>query len=66
MPAWTQPRAAPPTLLPAAAGAIVIAVALPIFLIAGWRVAGWGLGAVLWGGSEALGFVTDAAAEQDG
>ena len=38
MPAWTQPRVAPPTLLPAAAGAIVIAVALPIFLIAGWRV----------------------------
>ena len=37
MPAWTQPRAAPPALLPAAAGAIVIAVALPIFLIAGWR-----------------------------
>ena len=38
MPAWTQPRAAPPTLLPAAAGAIVIGVALPIFLLAGWRV----------------------------
>ena len=57
MPAWTQPRVAPPTLLPAAAGAIVIAVALPIFLLAGWRVAGWGLGAVLWGGSEALGWV---------
>src|SRR3954462_13446271 len=33
---WTQARAAPPTLLPAAAGAIVIAVALPIFLLAGW------------------------------
>src|SRR4051794_16603034 len=57
MPAWTEPRSAPPTLLPAAAGAIVIAVALPIFLLAGWRVTGWGLGAVLWGGSEALGLV---------
>jgi hypothetical protein len=33
----------------------VIAIALPIFLIAGWRVAGWGLGAVLWFGSEAFG-----------
>jgi hypothetical protein len=43
--------------LPAAAGAIVIAVALPIFLIAGWRVSGWGLGAVLWFGSELLGWV---------
>jgi len=55
--AWTQPRAAPPALLPAAAGAVVIAIALPIFLIAGWRVSGWALGAVLWAGSEALGFV---------
>jgi hypothetical protein len=57
MPAWTQPRVAPPTLLPAAAGAIVIAIALPVFLIAGWRVTGWALGAVLWLGAEALGTV---------
>ena len=57
MPALTEPRHAPPALLPAAAGGIVIAVALPIFLIAGWRVSGWGLGAVLWLGSELLGWV---------
>ena len=57
MPAWTEPRSAPPALLPAAAGGIVIAVALPIFLLAGWRVTGWGIGAVLWLGSEALGWV---------
>ena len=55
MPAWTEPRTAPPTLLPAAAGAIVVLIALPIFLLAGWRVSGWALGAVLWFGSEALG-----------
>jgi hypothetical protein len=54
---WTEPRQAPPTLLPAAAGGIVIAVALPIFLLAGWRVSGWAIGAVLWLGSEALGLV---------
>jgi len=53
----TEPRQAPPTLLPAAAGGIVIAVALPIFLLAGWRVSGWGIGAVLWLGSELLGVV---------
>ena len=57
MPAWTQPRLAPPTLLPAVAGAIVVIVALPIFLIAGWRISGWALGAVLWFGSEAFGAV---------
>src|SRR5437588_10753320 len=57
MPAWTEPRTPPPPLLPAAAGAIVVLVALPIFLLAGWRVTGWGIGAVLWLGSEALGWV---------
>ena len=57
MPAWTEPRTAPPTLLPALAGAIIVLVALPIFLIAGWRVSGWAIGAVLWFGSEAFGAV---------
>src|SRR3954468_5607800 len=57
MPAWTDPRTAPPTLLPALAGAIVVLTALPIFLIAGWRVEGWALGAVLWFASEAFGVV---------
>lgn len=57
MPAWTEPRTAPPTLLPAAAGAFVVALALPVFLLAGWRVTGWGIGAVLWFGSEGLGFL---------
>jgi hypothetical protein len=32
-----------------------VLIALPIFLIAGWRVTGWALGAVLWFGSEAFG-----------
>ena len=55
MPAWTEPRTAPPTLLPAIAGILVILLALPVFLIAGWRVSGWALGAVLWVGSEVFG-----------
>jgi hypothetical protein len=57
MPTWTQPRAAPPTLLPTIAGAIVVAVALVLFLIVGWPVAGWAIGALLWLGSEAFGRV---------
>ena len=57
MPAWTQPRPAPLHLLPAAAGAIVVALALPVFLLAGWRWQGWALGAVLWAGSQLLGWV---------
>ena len=57
MPTWTQPRVAPPALLPAAAGAVVVVVALPIFLLAGWRVTGWAIGAVLWFASELFGWV---------
>lgn len=57
MPAWTQPRSAPTQLLPAAAAAIVVGLALPVFLLAGWRWQGWALGAVLWVGSQALGWV---------
>ena len=47
----------PPRLLPVAAGGAVVAVALPVFLVAGWRVQGWALGAVLWAGAQALGVV---------
>jgi len=54
---WTEPRTAPPTLLPAIAGAIVVLIALPIFLILGWRIEGWAIGAVLWFGSEAFGMI---------
>jgi hypothetical protein len=57
MPAWTDPRTAPPTLLPAVAGGLAVLIALPVFLIAGWRIEGWALGAVLWFGSEAFGMV---------
>ena len=57
MPTWTEPRTAPPVALPAVAGAVVIVIALPIFLIAGWRIEGWLLGAVLWFGSEAFGAI---------
>jgi hypothetical protein len=39
-----------------AAGAVV-ALALPVFLIAEWPIRGWALGAVLWVGSQLLGLV---------
>ena len=32
----------------------MIALALPVFLLAGWPLAGWALAAVLWIGSQAL------------
>jgi hypothetical protein len=51
------PRPVPGRLLPLVTGGALILLALPIFLIAGWRVSGWGLGAVLWAGSEGLGYL---------
>ena len=45
---FSTPRPVPGRLLPAVGGALVIALALPVFLIADWRLAGWALGAVLW------------------
>jgi hypothetical protein len=53
--AWTQPRRAPETTLPAIAGTLVVALALPVFLLDGWRIRGWALGALLWLASQAFG-----------
>jgi hypothetical protein len=40
-----------------AAGLLVIALALPLFLVAGWPLAGWAVAAVLWVGTQALGLL---------
>lgn len=55
--ALLEPRPAPPKLLPVAAAGFVVALALPVFLLAGWPVTGWALGAVLWAGSQAFGLL---------
>lgn len=54
---FARPRPVPGRLVPALAGAAVIALALPVFLVAGWPVRGWALGAVLWAAAEALGLL---------
>jgi hypothetical protein len=48
------PRPMPSTLLPVAAGSFVIALALPVYLVAGWRVTGWLLAATLWVAGQAF------------
>ncbi|MDX6513283.1 MAG: hypothetical protein QOE36_2787 [Gaiellaceae bacterium] len=48
------PRPAPSRLLPALGGALVLGLALAVFLIAGWTLTGWALGAVLWLALQAL------------
>lgn len=51
------PRPVPGRLLPALAGATVILLALPVFLLADWRLAGWGLATVLWVGNQTFGMI---------
>lgn len=43
--------------MPVLAGGIVVLLALPVFLAAGWRIEAWGLGAGLWVASQLLGLV---------
>jgi hypothetical protein len=51
---FSTPRPLPDQRLPLVAGGLVVALALPIFLAAGWDVRGWAIGATLWAGSRAL------------
>jgi hypothetical protein len=49
-----SPRPEPGHLLPALAGGLVLLVALAVFLVAGWNLAGWGLATVLYVAVHAL------------
>jgi hypothetical protein len=61
MPSGTlmTPRPVPGKLAPALAALLVLAVALPVFVVAGWDVRGWALGAVLWVGLRGLSLLLD-------
>ena len=48
MSVFDTPRPVPSRLVPTLGGLLVIALALPVFLVAGWRVEGWAIAAVLW------------------
>lgn len=49
---FSTPRPVPGRLASSLAGGAVVALALPVFAIAGWPLAGWGLAAVLWAGAQ--------------
>lgn len=53
---FSTPRAVPNRIVPALAGAGVIVLALPVFIVGGFPIGGWALAAVLWAAGEALGF----------
>ncbi len=54
---FSTPRAVPGRLGPTVAGGAVIALALPVFAVAGWPLAGWALAAVLWAAAQAFALV---------
>jgi peptidoglycan/LPS O-acetylase OafA/YrhL len=54
---FSTPRPVPSRLAPTLAGGTVIALALPVFAVAGWPLEAWALAAVLWAGAQAFAFV---------
>jgi len=50
------PRPVPNRRWPAAAGTLLVLLALPVFVAAGWSLSAWGLAAALWAGGELLAF----------
>jgi len=51
---FSTPRAVPGKLAPVVAGGAVLALALPVFAVAGWPLSGWALAAVLWAAAQAF------------
>jgi hypothetical protein len=45
---FSTARPEPSHLIPALGSGLVILLALPVFLVAGWRIGGWALAAVIW------------------
>ena len=54
---FSTPRPLPSRLGPTLAGGTIIALAFPIFAVAGWPLQGWALAAVLWVASEIFALV---------
>lgn len=54
---WATPRPVPSRVVPIAASGALIALALPVFAVAGWPLRGWALAAILWIAAQALGLL---------
>jgi hypothetical protein len=52
-----EPRRIPSRAAPALAAGLVVVIALPLFLVAGWPLEGWAVAAVLWVGTQAFGLL---------
>jgi hypothetical protein len=54
---FSTPRPVPSRFAPTIASGTVVALALPVFAVAGWPLAGWALAAVLWAAAQVFAFV---------
>jgi hypothetical protein len=54
---WATPRPVPSRFVPVVASGALIALALPVFVVAGLPLRGWALAAVLWVAAEAVGLL---------
>lgn len=54
---WATPRPVPSRVVPIAASAALVVLALPVFAVAGWPLRGWALAAILWIAAQALGLL---------
>ena len=58
------PRPEPNHLLPALGGTLVVLLALPVFLLAGWSLAGWALALAVWVATHAIDVLLNRARGQ--
>ena len=63
---FATPRPMPGRLVPAVAGTLLVGLALPVFLLAGWRVGAGALAAVLWVGAQGVSALLPRVRFRDG
>jgi hypothetical protein len=63
-PLFSTPRTEPNHVLPAAGGALVLLLLLPVVALLGWSIEGWGLAVVLWSGLHALEYLLGRVREK--
>jgi hypothetical protein len=56
---WSLPRESPDRRLPAVAGTIVIGLALPLFVVAGWPLEAWAIALGLWVAYQVIGLLLE-------
>lgn len=51
---FSTPRPVPSRRLPIAGSALVVALALPVYIVSGWSLRGWVIAAVIWVGIHGI------------